>query len=124
MIARGGLLEILQGGQGARIVLDLVEDDQGAFWLDRASDFDAQTKQEAFNVEVFLEQLRHAFVRLEINVGDAFIVSAAELFKQPRFADLPGSVHDEGLAMWIRLPGNQVRECCSFHAGEADFSFT
>ena len=79
MVAGGGLLEILQSGQGTWVVLDLVEDDQGAFRLYRAPGFYAQAEQEAIDVEVLREELRHAFVRLEIHVRDTVVVSAAEI---------------------------------------------
>ena len=115
MIAGCRLGEVLERGQGARIVLDLVEYDECALRFDRAPGLDTQAEQETIDVEVRGKQLCHALVGLEIDARNPVVVSASEFLEQPRLPDLPGPVQDEGRAMWISFPGEQIGERGSFY---------
>jgi hypothetical protein len=98
------LAKILEGSQSPFTGLDLVKKKQG---FSAFNVFVYQTSYERQNPvrgNIVLKKRRRPPVVLKIDVDKVFIFGFAKLVDEVGFANLPRSVHDEGVPFFFGLP--------------------
>jgi len=101
--------KIFERGESSWIFLDFIEDDEGCLGLDSGVGFDSEAGEEAWNIEIGSEEGCHAFIRLEIDVGDVLIKTSTKFLDEPCFSDLSGTVEDKGFSRKVFFPFLEVR---------------
>ena len=97
-VFRRVFVEVLQGREGARHLLHLVEHDEGVCWLDGHSRFEGQGGDKARRGDIPREEPGHALVAFEGDVGERLELGAPELFDEPGLAHLPCPGEEQGFS--------------------------
>ena len=109
------LAEVLEGREGARHRLDLIEDDEGRVRVDRLAGGGGYARQDPVRVERPLEQLDHGRIVLQAHVGHVLEAGPSELLQDPGLAHLAGATQNQGLPTFVGLPGPELFEQQSLH---------
>ena len=115
MILGSVLTKILQRVNDLRAILHFIKDDKSLFLHNLLPTCQHQILQDTVNIFGSLEELLVFFVFIKVKISSIFIITFAELFKNPRLSYLTHTFKNQRFAVGRILPFQQLVHNKSFH---------
>ena len=109
------LVEVLERGDAARRLLDLVKDDERVCQRYGLAAKKLYLGDDALGVEVSIEQQARARLEHKVETNDVSIMLTREFVKKPSLSCLAGTPKQEGFAIRSRFPSDKFTHKLSLH---------